>query len=123
MVGALFQYDIYNKRGSSQPGPIQQKVFELDGTYRITIEEGGARILNKYLRVKPHITSIVEDFWDRRGLSSRVLGIHFRGTDHSAEAPRVSYEHCLSITQAYLRDHHSIEAVFVAVTSLNLLDS
>ena len=101
------------------------KVLELEDmeqfiTDRITIEDG-ARIFNKYLRVKPHISSIVHDFWENLGVTGPVLGIHFRGTDHSTESPRVSYEHCLSVVRNYLRNHGSIEGVFVASDELEFI--
>jgi hypothetical protein len=80
---------------------------------RMSLNEG-ACTLYKYLRPKPHIEKIVDDFWASMGVNGPVVGIHFRGTDHSEEAPRVPYEHCLNILENYLRIHDSTQAVFVA---------
>jgi hypothetical protein len=76
--------------------------------------EDGARIFHKYLRPKAHISKIVEDFWTDMDAVGPVVGVHFRGTDHSEEAPRVSYEHCLHVLENYVQSHKGIAAVFVA---------
>jgi len=80
---------------------------------RMSLDDG-ARTFYKYLRPKPHINKIVDDFWTTIGTDGPVVGVHFRGTDHSEEAPRVSYEHCLEVVENYLRNHKTIQAVFVA---------
>jgi hypothetical protein len=76
----------------------------------MTVREGG-RILHKYLTQKTNINSLVDAFWRDSGFDGPVLGVHFRGTDKSSEAPRVSWRHCLTVVKNYLRNHH---AVFVA---------
>jgi hypothetical protein len=70
--------------------------------------------LKKYLRPKPHIDKIVDDFWATVDGNGPVLGVHFRGTDKSWEAPRVSWEHCLTVVETYLRRHEAVKAVFAA---------
>lgn len=64
-------------------------------------------VLAKYVRIKPHISREVDDFW-RRELSARrpVLGLHVRGTDKQAA---IAGEQVLP--QAYV---HHIEAYLAA---------
>jgi hypothetical protein len=69
---------------------------------------------NKYLRPKFDIVQNVNDFWASMATDGPVVGVHFRGTDHSEEAPRVSYEHCLNVVEDYLNTHNWTRAVFVA---------
>jgi hypothetical protein len=76
--------------------------------------EDGARILRRYLTPKPHIIKIVDDFWRGPSAHGPVVGVHYRGTDKSMEAPRVSWRHCLEVLEDYLCDHPNIKAVFVA---------
>ena len=76
----------------------------------LTVREG-SRIFHKYLHPKSNITSLVETFWRNRDVNDPVLGVHFRGTDKSSEAPRVSWRHCLTVVKNYLCSHNS---VFVA---------
>jgi len=75
--------------------------------------EDGARILHKFIRVKPHIVKMVDEFWRTCGADGPVLGVHFRGTDKS-EGPRVSWDHCLATLERHLQDRPDIRAVFVA---------
>jgi hypothetical protein len=82
----------------------------------------GSRLLKKYLRPKPHIDKIVNDFWATVGGNGLVLGVHFRGTDKSWEAPRVSWEHCLAVVRTYLQQHDQIKAVFVASDEQGFID-
>jgi hypothetical protein len=87
----------------------------------MSIDEG-ASILHRYLRPKPHINKLVEDFWSALGADGPVVGVHFRGTDKSEEAPRVSWDHCLNILQDHLRRHDAIDAVFVASDEQEFID-
>jgi hypothetical protein len=82
----------------------------------------GARIVREYLRPKPHINMMVDDFWRSLNVEGPVVGVHFRGTDKSSEAPRVSREHCLDVLQKYLRDDDAIKAAFVASDEQELVD-
>jgi hypothetical protein len=83
--------------------------------------DDGARLLRKYLRPKPHISKIVEDYWISLGIEGPVLGVHFRGTDKS-EGPRVSWQHCLRTLEDYLRNDYTIKAVFVASDEQGFID-
>lgn len=95
-----------------------QKVLELEDIEHVipvhmSLSEG-SRILHAYLRPKPGISKIVDDFWQTFAGDGPVLGVHFRGTDKFWEAPRVSWEHCLAVVQTYLKQHDEIKAMFVA---------
>jgi hypothetical protein len=83
--------------------------------------EGGSRTLQKYLRLKPHITQKVEDFWTALGTEGPIIGIHFRGTDKSGEAPRVPWEHCLTVVEDYISNHET-QAIFVASDEREFID-
>ena len=88
---------------------------------RMSLDDG-ARLLRKYLRPKLHINTIVDDFWRTVGLDGPVVGVHYRGTDKTSEAPRVSWDHCLNILENYLRNHRTIHAVFVASDEQAFID-
>jgi hypothetical protein len=52
----------------------------------------GARdLLFRNFEIKPAVLSIVDRFCEQNGVDERTLGIHYRGTDKVAEAPRVAY--------------------------------
>jgi hypothetical protein len=88
---------------------------------RMSIDDG-ARLLRKYLRPKPHINAIVDGFWRTVSLDGPVVGVHYRGTDKTSEAPRVSWDHCLNVVENYLRNHHAVRAVFVASDERAFID-
>jgi len=80
---------------------------------RMSIDDA-ARTLHKYLRPKPRINTMVDEFWRSLNVDGPVVGVHFRGTDKSSEAPRVSWQHFLKILQNYLCSDNTTNAVFVA---------
>jgi hypothetical protein len=103
-----------------------KKVTELEDlehliSLNMTLGEG-SRILHKHLVPKPHITKIVDDLWHSVGRNGPVLGIHFRGTDKSWEAPRASWEHCLAVAETYMRKHADITAIFSASDEQEFID-
>jgi len=82
----------------------------------------GAATFYKYFRPRQEIDKIANDFWASVCDDGPVVGVHFRGLDHSEEAPRVSYEHCVSILQNHLRTHEAGRAVFVASDEQAFID-
>jgi hypothetical protein len=81
--------------------------------HRMSLEES-TRIFCKYLKPKPHIIALADDFWKHIEADGHVVGIHFRGSDKTTEAPRVSWEHCRTTLQTRLRLDQNIKAVLVA---------
>jgi hypothetical protein len=53
----------------------------------------------------------------------RPVGIHYRGTEKSLEAPRVSLEHCLKVVKRYIGQNPKMSAVFVASDEQRFIDS
>lgn len=49
------------------------------------------QLLKKYIKVKPHIKTIVNTFVNENFRNMTVIGIHYRGTDKISEAPRAEY--------------------------------
>jgi hypothetical protein len=54
-------------------------------------------LINKYIRVKDDVKNEVQDFVDLNFNNREVLGVHYRGTDKSAEAPIKKYPKTNSI--------------------------
>ena len=79
---------------------------------RLNIDEA-ALVFRKYLEPKPHITQLVESFWNGLNVSGPILGVHYRGTDKFGEASRVPWQHCLDIINKYVEENR-ISAVFAA---------
>lgn len=49
------------------------------------------RIIEKYIRIKPHITGIVDRFVAEHFQGHYVIGVHYRGTDKYLETKRAPY--------------------------------
>jgi hypothetical protein len=81
-----------------------------------------ARTFQKFICPKPHVVKKVDDFWKGLDANDAVVGIHFRGTDKSTEAPRVSWNHYLEVLERYLRSRPDIRAVFVASDEKAFID-
>jgi hypothetical protein len=82
----------------------------------------GSQILYEYLHLKRHITALVDDVWGNAGFGGPIVGVHYRGTDKSSEAPRVSWEHCLGVLNDHLDKHPEIGGVFAASDEQGFID-
>lgn len=60
----------------------------------------GAALVQRYIKVKPSVGAIVNDFSDRQWSDRFAIGLHYRGTDKSEDARRVPYEE----VEAVVRD-------------------
>lgn len=85
-------------------------------------KKGENEMLAKYVRVKPHIMKIVEDFTTIH-FDDFIIGVHYRGTDKEIEAPRVEYEQVLkSVNELVLELKLEKYKVFVATDEIAFLD-
>jgi Nodulation protein Z (NodZ) len=79
----------------------KRKVIHLDNGKRHELaynaiatisRERACQLIHKYVRIKPHIQEKIDTFVKENFEGNFIIGIHYRGTDKSREAPRVSYE-------------------------------
>ena len=71
-------------------------------------------LAGKYLSPQPDVQADIDRFWSDHGLDGKVLGVHFRGTDKTDEAPRVEYETVGRYVRDYLFEHSETSAIFVS---------
>lgn len=76
--------------------------------------ENAHDLFNRYFSVKQEIANYINAFIDENMLGKNVLGIHYRGTDKSIEAPPVTPEYVLATLTNYLAAHPHINALFIA---------
>jgi hypothetical protein len=79
----------------------------------LSLHEANALIFRFY-RLRPEIEQAVAEFSSANGVGENTLGIHYRGTDKSSEAPRVSEQRVVDNALAYLRANRSVDSVFLA---------
>ena len=76
-------------------------------------EESNALFFN-YYGFQPLITDYVDKFSERYGAFSQSIGVHYRGTDKTDEAPRVRYEAVeAAVREAFAKDN-ALQSIFVA---------
>lgn len=72
------------------------------------------RLLFKYLRLKPDIQEYVDAFVQSYFGDKKILGIHYRGTDKSIEAPLVEWSVYKQVITRFLEANPEINALYVA---------
>ena len=70
---------------------LEKTILAVHMRYELAAERS-YELIQKYIRVKPRIQQKVNTFCKDNFMDRYILGIHYRGTDKSLEAPRVSYE-------------------------------
>lgn len=71
-------------------------------------------LLSKYVKLKPHIQAKVQEFTSRHFNGFPVIGIHYRGTDKSIEAPRSEFEHIVEYVQGITQALISMDSDLMA---------
>lgn len=72
-----------------------------------------AYLIDKYIRVKPHLIQKVDDFAKEHFQDYFIVGIHYRGTDKSLESARIDYENVVSELEKIIKDKKQYR-IFVA---------
>jgi hypothetical protein len=75
----------------------------------------------KYLFIHPDIVTEVGLFCRNNFGDSKVLGVHYRGTDKAGEAPLVAETHLLEHIRAVLLENTSLEMIFLSADDEKLI--
>lgn len=75
---------------------------------------GAAALVASRMHVKPAVLAYVDAFVSQHFASQSVIGLHFRGTDKSSEARRVSGERCVATIERYRAAHPEMDTLFVS---------
>lgn len=73
-----------------------------------------ARLIRKYIGIKKPLQDKVDAFHDRYLSDKCVLGIHYRGTDKTAEAPRVEHTEVIEKIYSFLDRNTDFDCLFVS---------
>ena len=85
--------------------------------------EQAARLVARYVVQKPRIKAMVDAYVREHWGDAMVLGIHYRGTDKSAEAPRVPFDEVEAVVRnAISRAGPRPSKLFVATDEQAFLD-
>ncbi len=78
-------------------------------------------VIKKYFKIKPGIEEKVNEFTATHFQNFYIIGIHFRGTDKKAEAPRVPYELVYSKILEATKNRNDDFRIFVASDEENFV--
>ncbi|MEW6118590.1 MAG: nodulation protein NodZ [Pseudomonadota bacterium] len=94
-------------------GDLSQLGLPADYARDMTLERAHA-LWNRTFSLRPEIDAYVESYVARHFAGREVLGIHFRGTDKTTEAPRVCWSSFARTLEETLSARPSLNALFVA---------
>ncbi len=95
---------------------LRDELNQLAAAIRMQIpREDAALLLKKHIKVKEHILEEVENFAAENFQDHFIIGVHYRGTDKSTEAPRVTYRQAeQAVWQQLSKLTHAHYKIFVA---------
>ncbi len=99
----------------SKPRKMTQRhiaYFNYDGEYYLPRKKAH-ELIQKYIRVRPEIAQEIDSFEKEYFEGVYVIGIHYRGTDKSVEAPEVAYSEVRTEVDKALISHPQAK-IFVA---------
>jgi len=80
------------------------------------------RLIQKYIQLRPEIKESIDQFESTHFRDKFVIGVHYRGTDKSGEAPRVSYEKMSEEISIVIQNHpNHNHLIFVATDEQNFI--
>jgi hypothetical protein len=75
----------------------------------------------KYLFINPDIVTEVELYYRKNFEGTKVLGVHYRGTDKAGEAPLVAETQMLEHIRAVLLENTALEMIFFSADDEKLI--
>ncbi len=80
-----------------------------------------AQIVKKYIHIKPHIQKKIDAFVAQFFLDNYIIGIHYRGTDKSKEAPRITYATVFKEIEKHIPQKKPY-SLFIATDEIDFLE-
>jgi len=84
-------------------------------------KSAAVEIVKKYIHIKPHIQEKVDAFAAQFFQNNYVIGIHYRGTDKSKEAPKVKYVNVLKEINKHIPNNIPY-VLFIATDEMEFLE-
>jgi len=78
-------------------------------------------LFDKYFGFNQKIIDEVNDFVNQNFAVKQVLGIHYRGTDKSTEAPEVTYDELLRYVRKILTDNPALNLIFLSSDDVKII--
>lgn len=102
--------------------PLWQHDTWAENVERQMTRNAAASIVRRHIRLKPAVNDQVNEFWRAHAGDGSVIGVHYRGTDKSEEARRVSYDALAAAVRHTLRGGLAAAKVFLATDEQACVD-
>ncbi|RXG25170.1 hypothetical protein DSM02_1140 [Leeuwenhoekiella polynyae] len=79
-------------------------------------------LVKKYLEIDTGVIEFVQNYITDHFKTNRIIGVHYRGTDKTSEAPAVSYEQVKEIMHTKLLNDSENTQFFLASDDYNFID-
>ena len=116
--GELFYYKHANEKELLKARYTDTRfIYELGWPmdYNLKLKLGFAKSLfDKYLGINPDILAEADSFRNNNFNNSKVLGVHYRGTDKAGEAPLVARENLLQEINGVLAERKDLQLIFLS---------
>ena len=100
--------------------PYYKRVaFSLNSEFGMSRERGN-ELIRKYIFLKPHIQSRINNFYETHFQENYVIGVHYRGTDKCLDADIVFYKDVYERLQVVIKGHHNYK-IFIATDDYHFL--
>lgn len=96
--------------------PPWQHDFFAETTEQEMSRSTAAVLLMRHVRCKPVVQDQVDRFWRDRVQDAYALGVHYRGTDKSEEAPITPYDEVVAAVREALADASAPDCKLVVAT-------
>ncbi len=90
----------------------EQSFFTLNSEFNMS-RKRGHELIRKYVFLKSHIQSRINNFYENNLQGNCVIGVHYRGTDKCIEAGIVPYKDVYERLQTIIKDRHNYK-IFIA---------
>lgn len=81
-------------------------------------------LIQEYIKIKPHIQTKVDKFFEDNLEDHYVISVHYRGTDKALEAPRVAYEKVIETVKNHIKENNLNEyRIFVATDEWKFIET
>ena len=100
---------------------IQDLGYNKKYKQHLTIEHAH-KLMSRHLVVKNDIMAAVDAFFSNYMPIGPILGLHYRGTDKFAEAPRLAYDVFFKKVAEFIASAPHIQHIFLATDEPELLD-
>jgi len=101
------------------------QVIPMTYNYSIFVDEEKRKLsndlINKYIRVKPHIVKKVEEF-AKNFDGKKLIGVHVRRTDHIQDAPYIPDEYYFAQIDTF-SSHMGMDSIFLCTDDESVVNS